>query len=190
MKTRHHSNNRLNCEQLFSWLVFLLFFLATCLNSLIPVFRGDFLRINYRFWEVSEWLINYQGGFVRRGICGQLLWQLEQWFPFDVRIALVGICLISSSLMLWLIFRLFKKEGWALLIVPTGFCLGFTLFNLFGRRDFISLLLTFAIFMIFRNLATHPRKWGGWVAFYIVSALQLLIHEASFFYTFPILMFL
>lgn len=188
MERRRQSDHRMNYELLFSWLVFLLFFLASSLNSLIHVFRGDFLRLNHRFWEISEWLINYEGGFVRRGICGQLLWTLEQWHPFDVRVALTVICLLASAVMLWVIVRLFRREGWALLIVPTGFCLGYTLFNLFGRRDYLSLLLTFSIFLIFRHVVTHPKKWWPWVAFYLVSALQLLMHEAAFFYTFPILM--
>lgn len=188
MERRHQSDRRINCEQLFSWLVFLLFFLASSLNGLLPVLRGDFLRINHRFWEISEWLINYEGGFVRRGICGQLLWALEQWHPFDVRVAITVICLLVSAAMLWVIFRLFRREGWALLVMPTGFFLGYTLFSLFGRRDYISLLLTFSIFLIFRQVATHPKKWIGWVAFYLLSALQLLMHEAAFFYTFPILM--
>ena len=139
MERRHQSDRRINCEQLFSWLVFLLFFLASSLNGLLPVLRGDLLRINHRFWEISEWLINYEGGFVRRGICGQLLWALEQWHPFDVRVAITVICLLASAAMLWVIFRLFRREGWALLVVPTGFFLGYTLFSLFGRSDYISL---------------------------------------------------
>jgi len=188
MKRAHQFRNGTNYEKAFSWLVFLLFFLASSLNGLLPVFRGDFHYINYKFWVVSEWLINYQGGFVRRGLSGQVLWLFEQWTTFDVRVVLTCICLISSAAMLWVIWRMFKKEGWALLIIPTGFCLGYTLFSLFGRRDYISLLLTLSIFVTFRHVILHPGKWLGWVLFHGLSALQLLMHEAAFFYTFPILM--
>ena len=188
MKRIRQTNRWTNCELLFSWFVFLLFFLATCLNSLSAIVRRDFLNMNYASWEISEWLINYEGGFVRRGIMGQMLWALEQWFPFDVRVALMGVCIIASALMLWGILRLFRKEGWALLIIPTGFCLGYTLFSLWGRRDYISLMLTFSIFLIFKQVISHPRSWTRWAAFYALSAFQLLMHEAAFFYTFPILM--
>lgn len=188
MKRIRQSNRWSNCELLFSWFVFLLFFLATCLNSFTAIVRRDFLHLNYTSWEISEWLINYEGGFVRRGVIGQILWTLEQWFPFDVRVALMGVCIIASSFMLWGIVRLFRKEGWALILIPTGFCLGYTLFSLWGRRDFISLMLTYSIFLIFKQLISHPKSWARWAAFYALSAFQLLMHEAAFFYTFPILM--
>lgn len=188
MGRRLASRRGTDYEKLFSWLVLLLFLLASSLKSLIPIFKGEFLHIDYRSWEISEWLINYEGGFVRRGICGELLWHLEQWAPFDVRVLLTGLCIIASCIMLWVMVRLFKKEGWALLIIPTGFCLGYTLFSLFGRRDYISLLVTFAIFLIFKQVISSRGRPPGWLAFYIVSALQLLMHEAAFFYTFPILM--
>ena len=188
MKRGHQLNNRSNYEKAFSWFVFLLFCVATCLNSFGKLLQAYSLLPGYQSWEISEWLINYEGGFVRRGLFGQLLWSIEQWFPYDIRVAVIGICIITSAIFLYIIFRVFKKEGWALLIIPTGFCLGFTLFNLWGRRDYISLMLMFALFLLFRHVLSHPRKWLGWVAFYVLSALQLLIHEASFFYTVPILM--
>ena len=169
-------------------MVFLLFFTATCLNSFGKILHRDFLHVNYQSWEISEWLINYEGGFVRRGLCGQVLWQLEQWFPYDIRVALMGICIIASAIFLYIILRLFKKEGWSILMLPTGFCLGFTLFNLWGRRDYISLMLAFSIFLVFRHVISHPKRWTGWIVFYALSTLQILLHEASFFYTFPILM--
>lgn len=181
-------NKGANYEKAFSWLVFLLFFAATCLNSFGKILHLDFLHMSYQSWEISEWLINYEGGFVRRGLIGQLLWSMEQWFPHDIRVAIMGISLVASALFLYVLLRVFKKEGWALLILPTGFCLGFTLFNLWGRRDYLSLMLTFSLFMLFRHQLSHPGKRLGWVAFYILSALQILMHEASFFYTFPILM--
>lgn len=188
MKRTHLLNNGSNYEKAFSWLVFLLFFTATCLNSFGKILHRDFLHVNYQSWEISEWLINYEGGFVRRGLCGQVLWQLEQWFPYDIRVALMGICIIASAIFLYIILRLFKKEGWSILMLPTGFCLGFTLFNLWGRRDYISLMLAFSIFLVFRHVISHPKRWTGWIVFYALSTLQILLHEASFFYTFPILM--
>lgn len=182
------SGKRMNCELLFSWFVFLLFFFFSCKTSWERFENCGLFNPSYQSWEISEWLINYQGGFVRRGIIGQLLWTLEQWFPFDVRVAITVLCIISTLIILYVIVRIFMKQGWALLIIPTGFGLGFTMFSTWARRDYLSLLLTCGLFMLFRQAITHPRKWQGWTAFYLVSALQLLIHEASFFYTFPILM--
>ncbi len=182
------SGKRVNCELLFSWFVFLLFFFFSCKTSWERLENCGFFNPSYQSWEISEWLINYQGGFVRRGIIGQLLWTLEQWFPFDIRVTVTAFCIISTMIILYVILRIFRRQGWALLIIPTGFCLGFTMFSTWARRDHLSLMLTYGLFLLFRHAINNPRKWTAWTAFYLVAALQLLIHEASFFYTFPILM--
>lgn len=171
---------------IIAWIVFCCFILKI-LPSLLFIADKTFCS-NYNDWAISEWLINYEGGFVRRGIIGQLLLETTKISLYDVRIAIAGIIFISSVLILYLLIRIFKEEGWSLLILPTGFFLGFTLFNLWGRRDFLSLLMTFLIFLIYRNLRRDSRIWYGFVLFYSLSLFQLLIHEASFFYTFPILM--
>lgn len=190
MTRRRQSNRPTNCELLFSWLVCLLFLFLSCRTSWERLENCGFFYPSYQSWEISEWLINYQGGFVRRGLAGQVLWMLEQWHPFDVRVAITLFCIISTIVVLWVIVRIFNRRGWALLIIPTGFCLGFTMFSTWARRDFLSLMLAYAIFVLFRHVARNPGKRTGWIAFYIVSATQLLIHEASFFYTFPILVLL
>ena len=35
--------------------------------------------------SVSEWLINYQGGFTRRGIIGEICFQLASFFDLQLR---------------------------------------------------------------------------------------------------------
>jgi hypothetical protein len=34
---------------------------------------GDYREPRFNEWPVTEWLVNYQGGFVRRGLIGELL---------------------------------------------------------------------------------------------------------------------
>ena len=169
-----------------SWLVVALFsgsVIMGCFKNFRP--RGfDFLS-----YELSDWLVNYEGGFVRRGLLGQVLLELEKLHLYDVRLAIALIIAISSLAILWMMVRIFKKEGWSLLIIPTGLCLGYTFMNVWGRRDLLSLAMTFLIFLSYkRGLASRPRRWLPWIMFHLLSVLQLLIHEASFFYTFPILM--
>lgn len=180
----HYSKN-IYRERIFAWIVFL-FFGGTVIKSI--VLGGTYYASDYISYEISEWLINYEGGFVRRGIIGQLLFEIEQLQLYDVRIAIMMICIVSSITILCLTVRVFQKEGWSLLILPTGFAFGFTLFNLWGRKDFLSLVLTFLIFISFRSILIYKRKnikW--WGVFYFISISQILIHEASFFYSFPIL---
>lgn len=180
------------CERIFAWLVFLLFirFLLDRLRAGYSIIIGK-STIDYYSFDISDWLINYEGGFIRRGVMGQILWVIEQLHLYDVRIAITIICLVTSITLLFIVIHIFKEEGWSMLILPTGFIFGFTLFNLGGRRDILSLTLTFVIFLLYKNIFSHPRKKMVWrFMFYFVSILQILIHEASFFYTFPILLLL
>lgn len=176
----------ISLERLLSWGVFLLF-ARLCIG--LSYYSSD-----YTSWGISDILINYEGGFVRRGLLGQILWFIEQIHLYDVRIAIMIICIISSFSILGVLLYIFKKEGWSLLIIPTGMCIGFNFLSLIGRRDFISLLVTFIIFICFNKIITYKNsikernKW--WICFYLLSIFQILMHEASFFYTFPILMLL
>ena len=190
-----HSSNMKNYiksiswERVFAWFVFLLFirFLFDRLRAGYSIIMGK-STIDYSTFDISDWLINYEGGFIRRGIMGQILWEFEQINLYDVRIAITIICFATSIVILVLTYRIFKEEGWSILIIPTGFIFGFTIFGLGGRRDLISLMLTYLIFFFFKKVNTHTgKKVLWWVLFYFISVLQILIHEASFFYTFPIL---
>lgn len=178
-----------NCERVGSWFVFLFFFTAFCVNI-----SGDFMnlsnpQIGYHNWEISEWLINYEGGFVRRGLLGQILFAFEQVRLYDVRVVIRLVYALSSVAILFALLRVFKKEGWSPILLFTGLCVGYTLFNPWGRKDFVILLLAFAIFLCYRSAVTRPdKRMASWGLLYVLSTLQLLIHEASFFFTFPILM--
>ena len=180
---RHHHGN--TWEITFSWVVILVFcgsVVMGCLKHFRP------LSFDFRSYEVSDWLINYEGAFVRRGLIGQVLLELEKLHLFDVRLAIALIIAVCSIAILGILVRIFRKEGWSLLIIPMGLCLGYTFMNIWGRRDLLSLTMTFLIFLSYRNAVSRPRNWLSWCSFYGLSILQILIHEASFFYTFPILM--
>ena len=48
-------------------------------------------------WEYGEWLINYQYGFVRRGLVGELIFSLSKIFYNNIEIA---YCVILSSIVI------------------------------------------------------------------------------------------
>ena len=184
--SQHNRRIGVNGQRLFAWLVFLLFSVPVCLNVIKEMM--SLRHLSYQSWEISDWLINYESGFIRRGLMGELLWLAEQVHPFDVRLAIAAICALSSLVVLGILIRLFRKEGWAVLVLPTGLFLGFTFFNLWARRDMLSLAMTYWVFLAFRNALDRRGGLAAWTAFHALSVLQLLIHESSFFYTFPILM--
>lgn len=175
-------------EYALSIIVFALFFRHLYYNMRHLLMYVHHCPYNYDSWEISDWLINYEGGFVRRGLLGQLLYYAEDIVKYDIRTAIMLVTVLSSCIILYLLFRIFRENGWSPLIIPTGFCLGFTCFNLFGRRDLLSLLLSFCIFWIYKKVTIGPQNMMILCVFYVLSVFQILMHEASFFYTFPILM--
>ncbi len=46
----------------------------------------------YSAWQYVDWLINYQGGFVRRGLIGEFLFQIHKMINIDLDIDNINLC--------------------------------------------------------------------------------------------------
>ena len=79
------------------FLLFFIVFLSTF--SLLKVFNN---AVNLDTYEYGEWLINYQSGFIRRGLSGEIIFQLSKIFNGNLQLAyfviLSGICLMFYRL--------------------------------------------------------------------------------------------
>lgn len=58
------------------------------------------LPVGANTWQVSEWLINYQGGFVRRGLTGDILFFCSQIMSIPPQILAVFISLVAYVFVL------------------------------------------------------------------------------------------
>lgn len=137
---------------------FLLVWVMLIICSLVHSVYNDFYYLNYREWGISDWLINYQGGFVRRGLLGEVLFMLYQLHPFNLRFALLAISIITSVLFLIIVVRIFIKHSWSIAILPMGCCFFFTFLSIAQRKDFILLILTYAIFTIYNRYLKKPHQ--------------------------------
>ena len=52
-------------------------------------------------WQYSDWLINYQGGFTRRGLIGEILFKIHQILSFRLE-----YLLFFTVVILYLIFHI------------------------------------------------------------------------------------
>ena len=158
-----------------------LFFAVICFMALHSfAYPFDFVR-----YEVSDWLINYQGGFVRRGLVGELLLTLEKIFPYNVRHAILGIEIISYVLFFTVTFRIFIKYRWSLLaaMFPVA-CV--TMSMSCYRRDFMMLCLCALTFYLFFRYLKEKRK--PLLAFSVaVMSLSVIVYEPVFFVLVPVL---
>ena len=149
-------------------------------------------QFNYLSFGLSDWMINYEGGFVRRGLAGQFLLELYEVHPYSLRNAVAVIVIVSFVLLQWLLIRLFRNEGWSCTILFGPFMIYnvMTRFNMgqFAmRRDFFVLLMMWGVFYLYSK--SRDKHFSlSFLAFQLLGVLILLIYEPSFFFTFPILL--
>ncbi|KTD71215.1 hypothetical protein [Legionella tucsonensis] len=62
-------------------------------------------------WHMGDWLINYQGGFVRRGLLGELLYQLPEYSSVSLGFYAFLCLIIFNALFLLFSFLLLKKQA-------------------------------------------------------------------------------
>jgi hypothetical protein len=59
-------------------------------------------------WTMSEWLINYQGGFTRRGFLGNLAFELATFFNLKIRFVIFLLQTIFYFFFLIVIYNFLK----------------------------------------------------------------------------------
>lgn len=185
----------LNCHKFLCFLnkrqkqIFAVIILVYCLYLIKMLFRKCLpVEAAYSEWAISDWMINYQAGFVRRGLIGELLFQIYGMHPFHLRNAILLIALSAFIVLVVMLIRMFKRERWSvvLLFAPCLLVMTIPMHGLFWtRRDNLALIMCWAIFVMYNRYMRDNRYLALFCAT-LLSILHLLIHEASFFFTFPI----
>lgn len=162
--------------------------ISLCITFLLLHFYRIFVEfeispdsISYTGFDIPDYMINYQGGFVRRGLLGEILLQVFNVVPYSLYHAVFFIECVAFGVLAYFLYRMFKETKW-IPIVPSMLFLG--LFSV--RRDHIMLSLSFIIFEI---LARYIRNGGGIFMMLAISALSTLavfVYEPSFFFIIPI----
>lgn len=144
-----------------------------------------FYMYGYDTYYVSDWMVNYQGGFVRRGLIGELLLALEKIKPYNIINAILIIDVIFYTLFFVIIFKIFRKYKWSLLaaMFPVA-CL--TQSMCVYRRDFMMLCLCALTFHIFFKYMKERKKIFLTASVTIMS-LSIIIYEPVFFVLVPVL---
>lgn len=137
-------------------------------------------------WGVTDYMINYQGGYVRRGLVGEIIYQMSLLNTFiDPRCYMVLISTVSIVLVVWFFIRNFRKHGLCWWILPLNVCL-MGAYDLI-RKDFLCALLVILTF----HVCSHVRKpWLRLVVVMMLAGLSLNVHECTFFMMCPMLMWL
>ena len=139
----------------------------------------------YESFEISDWLINYEGGFVRRGLIGQLLLALYTVIPFNVKSTIIAFDLLWCALFIALMIRVCRRSQWS--FMPVIFALALMSGGVPRyRRDFLIMLAVYAIYALYMRYQSSRRQGWLWLSIGLICAF-LLMYEPVFFLTVPVL---
>ena len=138
--------------------------------------------------SLSDWLINYSGGFVRRGFVGQIVLEFAYFFSIKLRDAIVIFQIISFVTYYVLVFFLLRRTITNRLLILSVFSPIFILFPIaeieaFGRKEiFILLTVILYFFSNIRDIKTQL------IFKFFIFPISILIWEpAIIFYPYLLL---
>jgi len=136
---------------------------------------------------ISEWIINYQGGFTRRGLPGEIAFHIAQIFNLKLRFIILLMQIFFYGLYLLLIYKFFKTIKLNGIILFSLFTPVFLIYHIaelevLARKE----LFLFIGYIWFYNISSKESKTKNsmlWIIF-ILPLISILYEPAIFYYTF------
>jgi len=133
---------------------------------------------------MSEWVINYGGGFVRRGLIGELIFQISSISNLNLRDFFIIFQILSYffyyALIYWLLKDLKKNFLISLAIFsPVFYSFGLYELEALGRKEILMYVFfsyNFYLFYKYKNINLN------YLYSYISLPILILSHEAVIFY--------
>ena len=149
-----------------------LFFYLTILLG----FSYFFLSIKYQVGNdstISEWLINYEGGFTKRGIIGQMAIEFSRFFNSDLRWVIFLMQCFTYSLYFFLLYNFLKNLKYERIVILSIFTPIFILYpiaeiEVLARKE----IIVFSFFIIY-SLVPRVNNFKT-IAFAIFSVFGII----------------
>ena len=166
-----------------------IFFSLISIYAILNIFHSS---ISFD-WTFEDWLINYEGGFVRRGLSGEIISRISNFFVgeskqfyFGIQIHFAYFYILSILCLIFyvLLFKFLKKEKLNfqnLFIILSPLSISFIIYNFgaIGRKEVLFLI----IFLLFIFLLSSIKKRELSIFFLIIFfPLVLLLHEGLIFF--------
>lgn len=149
----------------------------------------------------TDFLINYSGGFVRRGLMGELLYMMSAAAGVRPEVA-IGIISVGAYLATFgLMLHLFRRRGENVLILLSPLMCGYTVDII--RKDYLLCLLLMLSVYILSDIKHSNRLYNrqlnrlsnrqfnrDWSVAVGVTLIALMLHEAYIFWGVPAVMLL
>lgn len=130
-------------------------------------------------WQMTEWLIHYADGFVRRGLAGSVLLGLSGWTGIQANHLVIATSLACHvTLVAWLLRRATRMLPVAVLL--SAMMAGFApLQDCLVRKDSLGLLCLVGCLAI-RDRVGRP--WLRIAGVNLIACLAILVHESFAFF--------
>ncbi len=135
---------------------------------------------------ISEWFINYEGGFTKRGIVGQIAIELSRYFQSSLRWTIFVLQILTVTIYFFLLFNFLKKLKFEKVIILSIFTPIFILYpvaeiEVLARKE----IIVFSFFLLYLLI---PRN-SNYKIFSLVLflTLSMLIWEPVIFF-FPLIL--
>ena len=158
--------------------IIIFFTLLIACNILSIIIAGP-ASLEPQGYQTSEFLINYQGGFIRRGLLGECLYSLHNITKIDPRYVIWSICVVSLLLLLYILIRRSIAKNICWYFLPLSFGLGGADFI---RKDYLCMLLIlYAICLYKKNKNIIYR----FINVNLILIVAINLHECVFFMIIP-----
>ena len=163
------------------------FFIFILINIILVIFWLNIKYIVGNDSSISEWLINYQGGFTRRGLGGELGMVLSNFLDISLRRSIFLIQIIVHSSYLVLIYLYFKELKLNIVQVFALYTPIFLLYpiaelEVLGRKEII--LFLFFLTTIFFSGRKYDVKIINYLIFFVSPIVCLLWEQVVLFFPF------
>ena len=130
-------------------------------------------------WTIGEWLISYAGGFVRRGLPGELIHIISEDFGISPIFLVWFICIVSIIFLAIIILYFGNKYFETSFLLSQIILLAPISEDFFIRKDiFLVLLFGLSLFTFQKTFEGSLKKYNCIIIINILSVIAILSHES------------
>jgi hypothetical protein len=136
-------------------------------------------------WSVGEWLTNFEAGWVRRGLGGQMILWASDTTHIQMNWIVLIIQVASYLCFVTLFLKLLRQKNISFWYFVACFSPGFLLFTYYdsmavGRKE----VLLYLMFVVWLHICLrHQNNLRNTILFSVAYCVLTLIHETFFFYS-------
>lgn len=160
-----------------------IFFLLIIIRYLFILYS---YAVNCDGWVVGDWLINFQAGFVRRGLSGYLIIGLSDILGVKANFMVMAVQALFFIGFILLLYKLIYRKQiniWFLILLFSPVTLLFPIIDIAaaGRKEII-LFFLFALYILLLKKDSFRSRFLIYT-FSFILLIATLFHELVFFYT-------